>query len=360
MLVPLCSICVVSLLSIFMPWIKALQEPSIALLHSASTASRDCFKEFGEWLQLSTRDTGHRPSSPLSSPPLIVYLPTPTGSSSVLPQSWNGTNDYILLSTVSSLATVTQSEKSLSLVTPFKVHPAHFPPPLPLAKRGSVVNDTGEIFTEELIISNEGLPLFLGLVGSILVSFHLVVYVSWKREMAKMRKAAEEKMIPKPMEDLSKAKIVLDKEKDSYLGEVLDGLDTISKEPETSSEANISIVRDSSSAPKKPIPVKWGTVRKSESESTCGGALPRAPAVDPSAVVLQPPFEAKTKSHSDISNQRVRGPAVANDARPALRQSDNGGRPVNIQATTRRPSTTGSQPETSIVAGRTHCTGRWL
>lgn len=294
---------------------KELQEPSIALL---SAVSRDCFKGFGDWLQVSTGDAGRRPP-PLFSPPLIVCLPT----NSILTPPWNGTKDYILLPTGSSLATVTQSENSLSLVTPFKV----YPPPSPrVFETGSAVNDAGEIFPEGPIISDDGLPFFLGLVASVLVSFHLVVYVSWKREMAKMRNSAEEQPTAKQMEDLSEAKIVLDK-KDSYLKGVLDGLETTSKQPETSSsEAKINILKHLYVEDSEPTlsSVKRWTMPKSEFKSTYG--------VDPSTVVSQFPVGGSPKSNSD---QDGKGPAVANDAQPALRQSANGGRPTTIQATDR-------------------------
>jgi hypothetical protein len=320
LVLPFYSICAISLISILLPWIKELQEPSIALL---SAVSRDCFKGFGDWLQVSTGDAGRRPP-PLSSPPLIVYLPT----CSILTPPWNGTKDYILLPTGSLLATVTQAENSLSLVTPFKVYPPRFPPPSPrVFETGSAVNDAGEIFPEGPIISNDGLPLFLGLVASVLVSFHLVVYISWKMEMAKMRNSAEEQPTAKQMEDLSKAKIVLDK-KDSYLKGVLDGLETTSKLPETSSscEAKINILEHLYVEDSEPtlFSVKRWTMPKSEFKSTYG--------VDPSTVVSQFPVRGSPKSNSD---QDGKGPAFANDAQPALRQSANGGRPTTIQATDR-------------------------
>jgi hypothetical protein len=355
LILPLYGICAIALTGIFFPWIKALQEPSIGLLYSASAISRDCFKDFGDWLRISTGDTGNH-LSPLSSLPLIVYLPTPSSSSSNS-SIWNGTKKYILLPTGSSLATVTQPDNSLTLVTPFKVHPPRFPPPLSVHGSGRAVNNDGvETFAEELIISNDGLPLFLGLVASVLVSFHLVVYVSWKREMARLeRQAAEEKPAKaKAMEDLSKAKIVLDKTKakDSYLEEVLDGLDTISKQSEASSEVQVNILEhlytegDSSSAPTL-FSVKRWTMSKSEFESTYG-AVPRAPSVEPLTAVPQFPVEEslarqlgseRTKSNSDIGTGiNIKGPAIANIAQRLTRQSDSGGRPTIIHATD-RPST---------------------
>lgn len=354
LILPLYGLCALALTGVFFPWIKALQEPSMSLLHTASAISQVCFKDFSDWLQLSTEDAGRVVSRPFASLPRIIYLPTPSSSSSSSSSSniWDGTNNFIVLPTDSSLATVTQSENSLSLVTPFKVHPPRSPPPL-FAESGSAVdNDAGETFDpEELTISNDGLPLFLGLVFSVLVAFHLVVYVLWKMELAKLDRQMEEAKgtASKMLEDLSKAKIVLDKTEDSYLKGVMDGLETTSNQ--TSSETQIKILErlytEADSSAPVPFSTKRWTMPKSEFESKYG-AVPRAPpSVEPSTVVPPLPVEDSSKrkrsdSDSGSENDDDKGLASAaannnnnNNAQPATRQSDNCGHPTTVHGADR-------------------------
>lgn len=256
-----------------------------------------------------------------------------------------------MLPTDSSLATITQSDNSLSLVTPFKVHPPRVPRPLSSVGNGSAVNnDGGEQFDpEELTISNDGLPLFLGLVFSVLVAFHLLVYVGWKRELAKLDRQTEEAKVTasKMLEDLSKAKIVLGETEDSYLKGVTDGLEKTSKQASSSSsssEAQINIlehlyVEESSSAPVLFSTKRW-TLPKSEFESKYG-AVPRAPpSVEPSTGVPPLPVEEASKrkrsdSDSGSGDDDKGATSAANNAQLAPRQSDNGGRPTSIHASDR-------------------------
>lgn len=353
LVLPLYGICTLALTSIFFPWIKALQQPSIALFNSASAISQDCFKDFSDWIHLSTGGSVHR-LSPLSSHPQSVHLPTPSSNSSI----WHGPTGFIILPRGSSLATVTQHENSLSLVTPFKVHALHFPPPLSTHESGREVdNEADEAFDpEELITSNDGSPLFLGLVFSLLVAFYLVVCVSWKRDLAKLDPQAEEAKVMRSesMEELSRAKIVLGKTEaeDSYLEGVLDGLDTASK-PETSSssrssEVHINILEhlyiegDSPSVP-APAPalfsVKRWTMPKSEFESIYGTVPCVPPSVEPSTAVPPVPIEEHSKrkrSDSDSgSGSEDKGPEERKKVHFSTRQSDNGGRLTMAHGTDR-------------------------
>ncbi|KAI7977414.1 hypothetical protein EIK77_004830 [Talaromyces pinophilus] len=313
----------------------------MSLLYTASAISQDCFKDFSDWLQLSTENAGRVVSRPLSSLPRITYLPTPCSSSSSSSSSnniGNGTKGFIVLPTVSSLATVTQSENSLSLVTPFKVRPPRSPPLLSAESGSAIDNETGKTFgPEELTISNDGLPLFLGLVFSVLVAFQLAVYVLWKWELAKLDRQMEEAMgtAPKMLEDLSKAKIVLDKTEDSYLKGVMDDLETTSKQTSSSSEAQIEMLEHlytegDSSAPVLFSTKRW-TTSKSEYESKYGAVRRAPPSVEPSTAVPPLPIEdSKTKrSDSDsASGNDDKGPVEANNAQSETGQSDNGGRPT--------------------------------
>ncbi|KUL91417.1 hypothetical protein ZTR_01491 [Talaromyces verruculosus] len=337
LILPFYGLCALAVTGIFFPWIKALQEPSMSLLYTASAISQDCFKGFSDWLQLSTENAGRVVSRPLSSFPRIVYLPTPSSSSSSS-NIWNGTKDFIVLPTVSSLATVTQSENSLSLVTPFKGYPPSFPPPLSAESGSAIDNETGKTFgLKELTISNDWLPLLLGLVFSVLVAFHLVVYVLWLVKLVKPNRQMEEAKgtASKMLEDLSKAKIVLDKTEDLYLKGVMDGLETTSKQTSSSSsETQIKMLEHlytegDSSAPVLFSTKRW-TTSKSEFESKYG-AVRRVPAVEPSTVVPQLPIEDSKRKRSDSdsgSGNNDRGPAEANNTQPATGQSDNGGRPT--------------------------------
>lgn len=338
LILPLYGICAIALTGLFLPWIKVLQEPSIALLYSASAITQDCFKDFSDWLQLSAEDAGRVVSRPLSSLPLIVYLPTPSSSNNNI---WSGIDDFILLPSDASIATVTQLENSLSLATPFRTHPPHFPPPLPVHESGSVVNnDAGG----ELTISNDGLPTFLGLVFLILAAFHLVVYVLWKRELAKLDRQADEAKATasKLLEDLSKVKIVLDRTEDSYLKGVLGGLESTTKQSETNSsnEAQINILEhlyvegDSPCAPSPVLfSVKRWTMSKLGFESTYG-AIPSS--IEPSTAVPQLPIEESSKrkrSDSDSgSGHDDKGLAAVSDAQSPTRQSDNSDRLAIIHA----------------------------
>ncbi|GAM41352.1 hypothetical protein TCE0_042f14412 [Talaromyces pinophilus] len=338
LIIPLYGLCALAATGIFFPWIKAPQEPSMSLLYTASAISQDCFKDFSDWLQLSTENAGRVVSRPLSSLPRIIYLPTPCSSSSSSSNNiGNGTKGFIVLPTVSSLATVTQSENSLSLVTPFKVRPSRSPPPLSAESGSAIDNETGKTFgPEELTISNYGLPLFLGLVFSVLTAFHLVVYVLWKWELAKLDRQMEEAMgtASKMLEDLSKAKIVLDKTEDSYLKGIMDDLETTSKQTSSSSEAQIEMLEHlytegDSSAPVLFSTKQW-TTSKSEYESKYGAVRRAPPSVEPSTAVPPLPIEdSKTKrSDSDSASGNDKGPVEANNAQSETGQSDNGGRPT--------------------------------
>ena len=64
---PVYGICAIALTGLFFPWIKALQGTSIALFYSASAISQDYFKDFSDWLQLSTEDAERVLSRPFSS-----------------------------------------------------------------------------------------------------------------------------------------------------------------------------------------------------------------------------------------------------------------------------------------------------
>ncbi|RAO65430.1 uncharacterized protein BHQ10_001442 [Talaromyces amestolkiae] len=343
---PLYGICAIALTGLFFPWIEALQEPSIALFYSASAISQDYFKDFSDWLQLSTKDAGRVLSRSFSSLPLVVYLPTPSSSNSNI---WNGTKEFIVIPSDSSLATINQLENSLSLLTPFKVHPPRFPPPFPDHESGSAVyNDAGEAFdTEELTNSNDGLPLFLGLVLSVLAAYHLVIYLLWERKLAKLNRRADEAKARalNSLEDLSKAKIVLDKTEDLYLKGVLGGLESTSKQSEirssSSSEAQIQILEhlyvleDSPSAAAPTLfSFKRWTMPKSEFESTYG-AIPRASSAERSIVVPQLPIDESSKrkrSDSDSGNGNDdKGPAVPRNVHFLTRQSDSGGRSTVIR-----------------------------
>lgn len=342
---PVYGICAIALTGLFFPWIKALQGTSIALFYSASAISQDYFKDFSDWLQLSTEDAERVLSRPFSSLPLTVDLPTPSSSNSSI---WNGTKEFIVIPSHSSLATINQLENSISLWTPFKVHPPHFPPPYPDHGSGSAVcNDAGEAFDpDKVTISNDGSSLFLGIVLSVLAGFHLVVYLLWKRQLAKLDRQADEAKVSAldTVENLSKAKIVLQKPEDSYLKGVLGDLESKFKQSEisSSSEAQIKIMEhlyiteDSTSAPAPTLfSVKRWTMPKSEFESTYG-AIPRVSSVKPSTAVPQLPIDESSKrkrSDSDSgSGNDDKGPAAPSNVHPRTRISDRGSRSTFIHA----------------------------
>lgn len=163
-------------------------------------------------------------------------------------------------------------------MTPFKVHPPSFPPPLSAESGSAIDSETGKTFgLKELTISNDGLPLLLGLVFSVPVAFHLVVYVLWKVGLAKLNRQMEEAKgtALKMLEDLSKAKIVLDKTEDLYLKRVMDCLETTSKQmSSSSSETQIKMLEhlytEGDSSATVLISTKRWTTSKSEFESKYG------------------------------------------------------------------------------------------
>ncbi|EED20139.1 hypothetical protein TSTA_033810 [Talaromyces stipitatus ATCC 10500] len=262
---PLLIICAASLVSIFSPWLKELQEPSLVLLQSASEASRDCVKTvFSDWLHISTTGT-------IRSPPVIISLSPSTASTVVLSRPWNGTKDYVLFPRESALATVTSYISSLSLVNPFKVDPPRFPlPSRRYGKCGSAVNGA--------------------------VTFNWMAFCAWKRVLAKAERVVdEEAATAKPIEDLRRAKIVLGNKKESFLKGVLEDIDKISKESEASNDdrqvtilERLYYIEDptSSSAGPTLFSEKRWTIAKSEFDSTyVWRTVLRVPSVDPSTVM---------------------------------------------------------------------------